>query len=156
MAPRYAAIEFVKEAAASDTEECIIWPFASKDRQGYGHLSIEGRLTGAHVAVCTIKHGSKPTPKHQAAHSCGNGHLGCINPNHLRWATARENLQDKILHGRLIRGTKVKSAKLSESQVLDIREALSDGATKAGLARQYGVTFMTISAIGTRRHWAWL
>lgn len=51
-------------------------------------------------AMCILTNGLPPTPKHQAIHSCGNGHLSCVNPAHLRWGTAAENREDAIRHGR--------------------------------------------------------
>lgn len=46
--------------------------------------------------MCKLKNGDPPTPDHEAAHSCGNGKHGCINPNHLRWATDAENMADTV------------------------------------------------------------
>lgn len=31
-------------------------------------------------------------------HTCGNGHLSCVNPAHLRWGTQRENRSDAVKH----------------------------------------------------------
>lgn len=33
--------------------------------------------------MCELVYGKPPMPKHQAAHNCGKGNLGCINPKHL-------------------------------------------------------------------------
>jgi hypothetical protein len=33
-----------------------------------------------------------------AIHCCGNGHLSCVNPAHLRWGTAKDNGKDAHLH----------------------------------------------------------
>jgi hypothetical protein len=49
----------------------------------------------AHRAMCRLIHGNPPTPKHQAAHSCGNGRRGCVHPGHLRWATDAENRAER-------------------------------------------------------------
>lgn len=73
---------------------CLIWPFA-RDGKGYGSLGKKG----AHRRMCEIVNGPAPTPKHHAAHSCGNGHLGCVHPRHVRWATCSENQMDRFLHG---------------------------------------------------------
>lgn len=79
-------------------DECIEWPFRCSG--GYGHVS--RRVPGAPSAsrvVCYMVYGAPPTRKHQAAHSCGKGHKGCVNWRHLSWKTPRENEADKLLHG---------------------------------------------------------
>lgn len=49
--------------------------------------------------MCQKAHGDPPSPKHDAAHSCGRGHEGCVNPNHLSWKTKKQNQADRITHG---------------------------------------------------------
>ena len=46
--------------------------------------------------VCEEEHGPPPTPKHHAAHATPRGCIGrlCVNGDHLRWATPKENSQD--------------------------------------------------------------
>lgn len=89
-------MRFVKETALPfEGNECLEWPY-SGNNWGYGQLTVAGRLVVASRFVCEIAHGDPPTPEYQAAHSCGNGHLGCVNPQHLRWATPKENSADKI------------------------------------------------------------
>ena len=75
-------LAFLEKAKTNDSEECLFWPFA-RNSAGYGHLEIEGRLTLAHRLICEAINGSAPDEKAEAAHLCGNGHLGCINWKHL-------------------------------------------------------------------------
>jgi hypothetical protein len=56
---------------------CLIWPFG-RNSTGYGLVTIDGEQTYAHRAMCKRVHGEPPTPEHQAAHSCGRGHDGCL------------------------------------------------------------------------------
>jgi hypothetical protein len=90
-------------------QACLIWPFA-RQRSGYGVAPVEAVLGSSVVApgqkkiaasraMCVLAHGDPPATDMIAAHACGNGHLGCTNPRHLRWATAVENMRDKLLHG---------------------------------------------------------
>lgn len=88
---------FLAATLASDTDECILWPFG-KDKDGYGRLRRKGKSFGAHIYVCTKVHGPRPN-KDDACHSCGNGHLSCITPKHLRWGTRLDNINDSIEHG---------------------------------------------------------
>lgn len=82
------------------TEECVTWPF-SKNNDGYGKLKYDNKMRVASRVLCEIVHGDAPTEMHQAAHNCGNGHLACVNPHHLRWATPKENCSDKAIHKRI-------------------------------------------------------
>jgi hypothetical protein len=105
--------------------------------------------------MCILAHGEPPSPKHHAIHSCGQGHMGCINPRHLRWATAVENYADTIIHGTTPRGMRHGKHKLTEDDVQTIRYLLGT-VSKIELARRYGVTFQTIYAIDRGLIWAWL
>lgn len=80
---------------------CLYWPYYTGGK-GYGQIEIDGQRLYVHRLVCEAVNGPPPTPEHQAAHSCGKGHLGCVARNHLRWATRIENEADKILHGTRI------------------------------------------------------
>lgn len=72
---------------------CLIWPFVRNERgypiQVLNEASDERK--GANRIMCELAHGSAPTPEHHAAHSCHNGHIGCIHPQHLHWVTDTEN-----------------------------------------------------------------
>lgn len=149
-----AAMDWLLAHLNTKSDECVAWPFA-RDRNGYGRLHFRGKLSFAHRVMCELAHGEPPTEKHHAAHSCGKGHLGCVNPKHLRWATRVENEADKGCHGTLSRGEYHPQSKLSAANVLEIRQILkNEGASK--IAKSFGVQPQTISAIKHRKSWAWL
>lgn len=89
--------EWVLAILPYDGDDCLKWPYAT-DKDGYGLGELGGKIRRAHRYVCTLVNGDPPTPKHEAAHSCGNGHLGCVNPRHLRWATTLENQRERWRH----------------------------------------------------------
>jgi hypothetical protein len=68
-------------------DECVRWPFGGN------------RVTYPSIRMLTQAKGPKPLGKAYAAHSCGNAHKLCVNPNHLYWATPQENSHDRHLHG---------------------------------------------------------
>jgi hypothetical protein len=136
-------------------DECLVWPF-TRSKSGYGVIYIDGRQRPAHREVCERAHGPAPSKRHQAAHSCGRGHEGCVNKRHLRWATPAENQADRVMHGTHSRGTANIRALLTEAQVVDIRNRLAGGSTQAALARDFGVHLSTIHLIKTGRNWGWL
>lgn len=86
--------------AAYQGEECLIWPF-SKDKYGYGQIMMEGKRKIVSRLSCEIENGPPPSQNLDAAHSCGNGHLGCCSRRHMRWATRKENVADAKAHGTL-------------------------------------------------------
>jgi hypothetical protein len=141
----------------ADEEACLIWPFG-KSQAGYGKTKakFDGKVyLYAHIAMCALRHGPMPEPKMLATHSCGNGHLGCVNPNHLRWGTSLSNAQDTVLHGRTNRGERSPLAKLSESDVRAIR-AMRDQKTFKQIAKEYSVDPSTISLVMAGKNWGWL
>lgn len=135
-------------------QECLIWPFARSD-DGRGVIRIDSASTKANRVMCEAVHGPPPTPKHEATHSCGLGHLGCINPTHLRWGTHTENMADKLVHGTHNRGERHPGARLTEADVRRIR-ALKGVARRAEIAQAFGIHPTTVGQIQRRKTWAWL
>lgn len=78
-------------------DEC--WPWtAAGNQKGYGFFSYKCRNVVA-SRFCLIIEGRMPSHGEMfALHSCDNP--SCVNPAHLRWGTASDNMQDKILRGR--------------------------------------------------------
>jgi hypothetical protein len=138
----------------SPIEKCVIWPYG-KDENGYGtatHPKTK-RRTYAHRIVCEYVNGPAPSVKHQAAHNCGMGRKGCCNPNHLRWATPKENSADKIKHGTLAIGDMVPTSKLNLDKVSEIIDLIGKY-TQTEIAAMYGISQATVSHIKSRRTWA--
>ena len=94
-------LEWIESHSEIESDDCLIWPF-SRNNKGYpdGTCVPRKAYIKPNMLMCALKNGPKPTARHEVAHSCGNGHLGCINPNHLRWATHAENMQEMVSHGR--------------------------------------------------------
>jgi len=129
--------------------ECLIWPFGRTG--GYGRI---GRRGLVHRIVCEAVHGPPPTPQHEAAHSCGRGHDGCVSRTHLSWKTPKENSADRVLHGTAPCGEQNGYAKLTAADLVAIRSALAAGnTTQRQIAAQFGVSHGTISLIRHGRTW---
>lgn len=151
---RNVVLPWLEDHVGFGGDECLIWPFY-RDSNGYGTIKYQRKPTWAHRLMCELAHGAPPTPKHHAAHSCGKGHLGCVNPRHLRWATCQENLSDTIIHGTRARGERQGHAKLTAADVLAIRSRIGV-ASQCALGREYGVTQSTIYKIVHRQSWGHL
>jgi hypothetical protein len=146
--------KFLQQALSSNTDDCIDWPYA-KAGAGYGVIQFgEGLRFYVHRFICETVKGVAPSDVHQAAHSCGRGAEGCINPRHLRWATPAENIADKFEHGTTGRGEKGGMAKLTDRQVLEIRELRSKGETEKNVSKIFNVSRSQISRITKRENWS--
>ena len=134
---RGALASFVAEAAVSDTDDCILWPFTVNPRTGYGAIKFEGRMCTAHRAVLMLATGERPPRSIHAAHApviCHN--RACVNPRHLRWVSQEGNESDKEIDGTKIIGSRSPNAILSDEQVRAIRR---DARSAAAIAREMGV-----------------
>jgi hypothetical protein len=139
------AIKFLRAHVAHEGADCLTFPMRGRDGKGYGTLGYLGKPRLAHRLMCELAHGAPPTPLHHAAHSCGNGHLACVNPRHLSWKTASENQADTIAHGTCKKkgGTR---QKLTDEQVAEIR-AWRGIKTQKALGELYCVRPETIGQI---------
>jgi DNA-binding transcriptional regulator YiaG len=150
-------MEFAKFAASYTGDECLLWPFGTNS-YGYGQVRFNGSQAPAHRVVCELAHGPFPTPEHHAAHD-NNGAMcasrSCVNPKHLRWATALENEADKAKHGGIVRGERHGRAKLTERDVQEIRQ-MKGALSTAELAARYSVSVRTIRNVHSGKKWGWL
>src|SRR5690606_38676370 len=99
--------------------DCLIWPFGQRAK-GYGSIFVDGKCQYASRVMCEKAHGAPPQGKPWALHSCGNGHLGCVNPNHLRWGNRNDNGSDMVEHGKSCRGDQNGRATITEAIAREI------------------------------------
>jgi len=137
-----------------DDNACLIWPF-NRPKDGYGRIMVSKRCLLAHRVMCEIVYGPAPTSRHEAAHSCGKGSEGCVNPRHLYWATPTENQADRIKHGTSNRGERHGSAVLTERDVIEIR-SLRGRLKQNEIAAMFGISRTCIRLIHSRKTWGWL
>jgi predicted XRE-type DNA-binding protein len=154
-APRGAGYAWILEHVAYDGEDCLFWPF-SRGKWGYGDLWVDGKHWPVHRFMCQLVYGDPPSPSHEVLHSCGNGCLGCTNPNHLRYGTSKENSADTIHHGNSMRGERAHQSKLTEADVLQIRDLAASGMSQTKIAKQFGICQQSVSDIHRRKNWHWL
>jgi hypothetical protein len=142
------AYQWLLDHVAYPHDYCLIWPFSLT--RGYGAFGHMGQRGYAHRVMCRLVHGDPPTTLHEAAHSCGRGDEGCVNPNHLSWKTKSANQMDCRKHGTQAKSCHGPFGKLTAQQVAVIR---ASDKPQCDIARQFGVHETTISNIRTGRTW---
>lgn len=147
---RNEALEFFKNTVLTyEADDCLLWPYA-KGKHGHGTFKYKNRMQPVHRVLCKMRHGLPPTRKHHAAHNCGVS--SCVNYRHIRWATAKENAADKLIHGTDARGEKHPAASLTDDEVCEIL-SLRGTASQVEIAQRFNVPFYTISNIFVGKTW---
>jgi hypothetical protein len=129
---------------------------STKSTRGYlmVGLTISGRprvMRPVHRLIAEAFFGPKPSPKHQMRHLDGVPENN--RPENLCWGTSLENHQDQLRHGTRLHGENATPAKLTETQVASIREALATGTSAKRLAEMHGVWSSTIHRIARGETW---
>lgn len=112
--------------------------------RGYRHVSIKESLGvfkthRIHRLVLRTFKGEPPSPKHEGAHNDGTRDNNCIS--NLRWATHKENMADKKIHGTDHGGI---TKKLTPKEAFEIKRSWD---TAKNLSKQYGVCVASIGKI---------
>jgi hypothetical protein len=137
-------LKFILDHRDYDGDECVVWPF-SCCTPGYGTFMAHKVLHLAHRYMCQLVNGDPPSPDHEAAHSCGRGHEGCVHPKHLSWKTQSGNQLDRREHGTR-NGTRGWFGKLTWQQVEEIR-SLRGKKTQDEIAAMFGIGRRNVGAI---------
>lgn len=122
---------------------------------GYGKwgYSVDGKRvhTSAHRYQWERHNGPIPD-RMQVLHTCHQGHNGCVALRHLKLGTHADNMRDKAMAGS-VKGAKHPSAKLTDADVIAIRERRESGETLQSIADDYGVDISNIGHIVSRKTW---
>lgn len=139
---------------------CWEWQLSTSRSNGYGSLKRNGVTTAAHRASYEAFVGEIPKGLF-VCHKCDNRR--CVNPDHLYAGTQSDNMQDRFKRGRanLPKGSNHVASKLTEKDAVLIRAftkrhppARKRGYSVCGfLARWFGVSVSTISAVHTNLRW---
>lgn len=153
--PHHEMMEWLAKNKAYSGDECLKWPF-NPGVNGYGGIKIKGKSVTASRAMCIIAHGPPPSERPDAAHSCGNGRMGCCNPRHLSWKSRRDNILDRIEHGAMQRGEQKPRAVLNREQVREIRKLYASGVSGPKVGARYSISDQTVYDIASGKLWGWL
>lgn len=129
------------------TDGCWLW--TGYKLHAYGAITIAHTPVLAHRYSFFLHNGYWPKP--MCLHSCDNP--PCVNPKHLREGTHDDNMADRADRDRTTKGSGVTLAKLTETDVQDIRRSLNSGERRINLVRKYKVHSSTIDSIRKGRTW---
>lgn len=157
--PRDVGERFWAKVAKRGETECWEWQ-GSRSRKNYGLFFMPGRGRNggkdyAHRVAYVLSTG--PIADGEIImHICDNP--PCCNPSHLVAGTRVDNNLDRDGKGRAgwLSGEASPSAKLTESDVIEIRRLAAEGVSQFILADQFGVQQPQISRIVRRKSWRYL
>jgi len=116
--------------------ECWLWPY-SVNKDGYGHISKDGKLIDAHKYLYELLKGKVPY-KSELDHLCRN--RGCVNPEHLEPVSHAENCR---------RGSQTK---LKPEDIKKIKK-MSATMTHLEISKKFSVSRQSISLILSGKRW---
>ena len=133
---------------------CWMWTSGLRD-SGYGNFWTGTDFIAAHRFSYELHVGPIPDGLY-VCHHCDN--RPCCNPEHLFVGTHQDNMTDMVVKGRHYAGNHFlgetnPSAKLTEADVLCIRELAQEGAPRKQIAAAFGVSVGMVEQITSRRAW---
>lgn len=140
--------------AARGGDNAVWLPMKLRWRSGRPYIGAHtnGKVTNLYISRLVLECFVGPRPL--GMHGCHNdGDPKNNRVENLRWDTPRGNQADRIRHGTSNRGEKNGSAKLQESDVVEIRHLRSIGVKSAEVAVMFGVSRATVSFAATGRTW---
>lgn len=141
---------------------CWLWK-GNHGQFGYGqfrHTIEPYKYTthNAHRAAWIIVTGQQLESHECVLHNCPAGdNPGCVNPAHMFIGTKSDNSHDRDRKGRrapVLKGSAVKTSKLLETDIPEIRGLAASGVTHDEIAIRFGVCRQHISDIVSRQKWA--
>ena len=139
-------VRFQKSFVPDPNTGCWLW-IAAPGSGGYGQISYKNKSTRAHRVSWMIHRGEIPQGM-DVLHKCDC--RPCVNPDHLFLGTHVDNAHDRHQKKRDAYGEKHGMAKLTDEDVVAIRQ---DARSNIELAKLYGLHRTTPQAIRVRKIW---
>lgn len=128
--------EFLKGRTNESATGCWEWS-RGRHRQGYGELSVDGKMKLAHRVAYETMCGPIPDGM-KVCHTCDNP--PCINPEHLFLGTQLENVRDCVSKLRF-------GNPLSPDQKAEIRRLREAGVSPRDVAERFNVSQSRVAGI---------
>lgn len=148
--PSFASRFWDRVDKTSNANGCWEWT-GFTNLGGYGRLRWGAKKVLAHRAAWKLEHGKDASS--MLLHSCDNPK--CVNTDHLREGTHKDNANDKCRRNRQAKGSATGRAKLHETDVQQIKEMIALKTMKqTEIARMFGVGRSAIVRIKSGLTWA--
>lgn len=85
-----------KHRSHKDETDCVFVPGAVEGSPA--KVKFCGRTIAAARFMALLTHGTPKSEKMVVRHTCGNGHLSCVNPHHVVWGSQGDNIADANRH----------------------------------------------------------
>lgn len=139
-------IPFFDKCIPEPNSGCWIWLGSLSGYFGYGKLQIDNKSKLAHRYSWEIHNGHPG--KMYVLHRCDNPY--CVNPDHLFLGTHATNIADMVSKNRQRRGITANGVKLSEADILCIRE---DKRSIKLIGAHYGISEGHVYKIKAKERW---
>ncbi len=106
-----------------------------------------------HIVVLRTFKGPPPSDMKNPTCAHNNGNKADNRLENLRWATQKDNIADKALHGTAQTGEKGGTARLTSDKVREIRRLREGGIEWSHIANRLGEKKSTVYAAGVGRNW---
>ena len=128
-----------------------------RDKDGYLQVGLykEGQKKKCQVHRLVLEAFVEPCPEGEECRHL-NGVRDDNRLENLAWGTPKENKADQVLHGTKAKGERHGSAKLTETDVVQIHNLIALGLTQTKIAKQFGVDQTLISLIHHGKNWTHL
>jgi HNH endonuclease len=140
---------FWRHVDAAAPDECWIWK--GYRRFGYGMFTASGRSHLMSHRISWELHRGPIPPGMGVLHRCDNP--ACVNPAHLFLGTQKDNMRDCKKKGRTAHGERQGRAKLTASNVAQIRRMRQSGEACAEIGKRFNVHPDHVTRIANGRQW---
>jgi HNH endonuclease len=144
---------FIEFVSPEPNSGCWLW-LGSRTKSGYGARFSFGRKAEGgeepHRLAWRLYVGDIPPGRH-VLHRCDVP--PCVNPAHLYLGDHAQNMRDKLVRGRQSRGSLHGAARITESEVVQIRQRVRAGEMQKTLAAELGISRGSVNRIIKGHSW---
>lgn len=157
--PELEPIDAKMKRLTEKTEGCWLWK-GWCNRNGYGAITHNNIKWLAHRLAWVLANGIEIDKGVVVRHKCDNP--SCVNPAHLCLGEQLDNVQDMVsrkrqnFFGRRNHqqiGERGSTAKLTATQVIEIRSRRKQGESLAKLAVEFGISKSYVGNLAAHRKW---
>lgn len=147
---------FWSKVEKSDNKtECWNWKAATRSKKDrYGIFRIGDKNYIASRVSWKLSNGKFPPKGIIVRHTCDNPL--CVNPNHLKTGTTKDNSEDMVKRDRSLRGQKHHNSKIADTDAIQIIELLNKGLYPEEISKKLNIPRTIVSSVKTGKSWAHL